>query len=60
MLLSEGILYVQLLQSHCLHKGQYSPKELSKITHCLENVMIIPNVARTGLEDKHVPSSSHN
>lgn len=60
MLFSKGIFYVQLLQSSCLHKGQYSAKEVSKIPHCLQNAMIISNVGRRGLADMLDPSSSHN
>lgn len=59
MLFSEGIFYMQLPQSIFLHKGQYSAKEVSKITHCLQNAMVISNVGRRGLADMLDPYSSH-
>lgn len=60
MIFSEDIFNEALLESSCLHKGQDSAKQAPKITHSRANVMIIPNVARMGLDDIHDSSSSHD
>lgn len=60
MIFSEDIFNEALLESSCLHKGQDSAKQAPKITHSLANVMIIPNVAKMGLDDIRDSSSSHD